>query len=89
MALRAALAEAFATFAASRHDEVMCVWSDVLELGRGPRLGTGLTAHPHSLGPFNSPTYPKSVQTPRNAACGPARTRGPRRGRVSGAAPDS
>ena len=41
VALRAALAEAFATFAASRHDEVMCVWSDVLELGRGPSWGPG------------------------------------------------
>ena len=88
MALRAALAEAFATFAASRHDEVcvfgpMC-WSWAEARGWGP----GSPRHPHSLGPLNSPTYPKSVQTPRNAACGPARTRGPRRGRVSGAAPE-
>ena len=82
VALRAALAEAFATFAASRHDLLMCVWSDVLELGRGPRLGTGLTAAPPL---FRSVEFPHIPKTGPNAskrclragadAGAPARTR--------------
>ena len=87
VALRAALAEAFATFAASRHDEVcvfgpMC-WSWAEARGWGP----GSPRHPHSLGPFNSPTYPNSAQTPRNTRLrAGSRTRGDRRGRAAGAA---
>ena len=85
VALRAALAEAFATFAASRHDEV-CVFGPMLELGRGVR-GTGLTAAP-PLPRDVHPHIPEVGPNARARACGPAREGGPRRGRVSGAAPE-